>query len=112
MKLSHLVLFFALSIALSSPRLFAQVEIPQKFLVKVYLEGEKEISHFKSLSFDLATQKINNYAEVVAGPEELISLAEMGYRTEIVPGFNSNPEVIVKRCSIEIFPFPSFFRCW
>ena len=94
MKLSHLVLFFALSIALSSPRLFAQVEIPQKFLVKVYLEGEKEISHFKSLSFDLATQKINNYAEVVAGPEELISLAEMGYRTEIVPGFNSNPEVI------------------
>ncbi len=77
-----------------SADLIAQNDPPTKYLVKVFLDTEDEKEGFRLLDFDLATYRITDHAEVVAGPEELMRLAEMGYTTEIVPDFNSNPEVI------------------
>ncbi len=89
-----LLLVTSLCICLHAFSLFAQQDYPQKFLIKVFLDTEQDIEKFRSLQLDLATQKIIDFAEVVVGPEELMSLIELGYSTEIIPDFNANPEVI------------------
>lgn len=94
MKTLVLSLSLVVLLILNPFKISAQQDYPEKFLVKVYLDGEQAIEKFRKMEFDLATQKINKYAEVVVGPEELMLLAELGYQTEIIPDFNSNPEVI------------------